>query len=48
MSTVTSAEFQRNVGLYQDKALTEPVTITKNGRVARPALGRGISSPQAP
>jgi prevent-host-death family protein len=32
MSTVTSAEFQRNVGLYQDKALTEPVTITKNGR----------------
>jgi len=32
MSTVTSAEFQRNLGLYQDKALAEPVTITKNGR----------------
>jgi prevent-host-death family protein len=32
MSTVTSAEFQRNLGRYQDKALTEPVTITKNGR----------------
>jgi prevent-host-death family protein len=32
MSVVTSAEFQRKPGLYQDKALAEPVTITKNGR----------------
>jgi len=32
MSVVTSAEFQRKLGLYQDKALAEPVTITKNGR----------------
>jgi prevent-host-death family protein len=32
MSTVTSAEFQRNVGLYQDQALAKPVTITRNGR----------------
>jgi prevent-host-death family protein len=32
MSTVTSAEFQWNMGLYQDKALAEPVTITENGR----------------
>lgn len=32
MSTVSSAEFQRNLGLYQDKALNEPVTITRNGR----------------
>lgn len=32
MATVSSAEFQRNLGLYQDKALSEPVTITKNGR----------------
>jgi prevent-host-death family protein len=32
MSTVTSAEFQRNVGLYQDRALREPVTVTENGR----------------
>jgi len=32
MSTVTSPEFQRNVGLYEDRALAEPVTITKNGR----------------
>ena len=30
--TVSAAEFHRNVGLYQDIALTRPVTITKNGR----------------
>ena len=30
--TVTSAEFQRNFGTYQDKAPTEPVAITRNGR----------------
>lgn len=30
--TVSAAEFRRNVGLYQDIALTKPVTITKNGR----------------
>jgi len=29
---VTAAEFHRNVGTYQDIALTKPVTITKNGR----------------
>ena len=32
MITVSSAEFQRNFGMYQDKALTEPVAITRNGR----------------
>ncbi|MGH8477547.1 MAG: type II toxin-antitoxin system Phd/YefM family antitoxin [Methylococcales bacterium] len=32
MITVTSAEFQRNFGRYQDVALTEPVAITRNGR----------------
>lgn len=32
MTNVSSAEFQRNLGRYQDKALSEPVTITKNGR----------------
>ena len=32
MITVSSAEFQRNFGRYQDKALTEPVAITRNGR----------------
>jgi prevent-host-death family protein len=31
MSRITSAEFQRNVGLYEDKALAEPITITKDG-----------------
>jgi prevent-host-death family protein len=30
--TVTAAEFHRNIGTYQDIALTKPVTITKNGR----------------
>jgi len=29
--TVSAAEFHRNVGVYQDIALTKPVTITKNG-----------------
>lgn len=32
MANITSAEFQRKLGLYQDKALSQPVTITKNGR----------------
>src|SRR5271157_5113557 len=30
--TVSAAEFHRNAGVYQDIALTKPVTITKNGR----------------
>lgn len=30
--TVSAAEFHRNVGVYQDLALTKPVRITKNGR----------------
>ena len=30
--TVTSAEFHRNIGTYQDIALTKAVIITKNGR----------------
>jgi len=29
---VTTAEFIKNYGSLADKALTEPVTITKNGR----------------
>lgn len=32
MRTITSAEFQRNFGRYQDAALVEPVAITRNGR----------------
>jgi prevent-host-death family protein len=29
---VPAAEFQRNIGLYQDRALSEPVFVTRNGR----------------
>ena len=29
---VPAAEFQRNIGRYQDVALTQPVAITRNGR----------------
>lgn len=32
MIKITSAEFQRNIGRYQDMALTQPVAITRNGR----------------
>ena len=32
MVKITSAEFQRNIGHYQDIALTQPVTVTRNGR----------------
>lgn len=30
--TVSAAEFHRNIGKYQDIALSKPVAITKNGR----------------
>jgi hypothetical protein len=30
MITVSAAEFQRNVGRYQDVALTEPVAVTRD------------------
>ena len=29
---VTSTEFQREVGRYADMALSQPVTVTRNGR----------------
>jgi prevent-host-death family protein len=32
MVRVSSVEFQKNFGRYQDVALTQPVTITRNGR----------------
>lgn len=32
MITVTSVEFQRNFGRYQDEAFKEPIAITRNGR----------------
>jgi prevent-host-death family protein len=32
MVKVSSAEFQKHFGRYQDVALTEPVAVTRNGR----------------
>jgi prevent-host-death family protein len=32
MIKVPAAEFQRNIGRYQDMALTRPVAVTRNGR----------------
>ena len=32
MVKISSVEFQKNFGRYQDTALTEPVTVTRNGR----------------
>ena len=32
MRRVSSTEFQKKVGLYQDLALIEPLTVTRNGR----------------
>jgi predicted nucleotidyltransferase len=33
MLKVPASEFQRNIGRYQDLALTEPIAVTRNGRV---------------
>ncbi len=32
MIKVSAAEFQRNIGRYQDLALTQGVAVTRNGR----------------
>jgi prevent-host-death family protein len=32
MIKVSAAEFQRNIGRYQDTALTQPVVVARNGR----------------
>ena len=32
MSRVTSTEFSKEVGRFQDSALTQPVVVTRNGR----------------
>jgi prevent-host-death family protein len=32
MIKVSAAEFQRNIGRYQDLALTQAVAVTRNGR----------------
>jgi len=32
MARGETGEFQRNIGRYQDLALTQPVAVTRNGR----------------
>jgi len=32
MVRITAVEFQKNIGRYQDIALSQPVTVTRNGR----------------
>ena len=32
MRRISSTDFQKKVGLYQDMALNEPLTVTRNGR----------------
>ena len=32
MQTTSSADFHRKIGHYQDRALVEPVMVTRNGR----------------
>lgn len=32
MMSVSAAEFQRNFGRFQDEALKQPLSITRNGR----------------
>lgn len=32
MQTTTSVEFHRKIGHYQDRALVEPIMVTRNGR----------------
>ena len=40
MEKVTSTEFRNNAGLYAEKALTAPVTITRHGREALVLLSK--------
>lgn len=32
MEITSAAEFQRRIGHYQDRALVEPIMVTRNGR----------------
>jgi antitoxin Phd len=32
MQVTTSAEFHRRIGHFQDRALVEPIMVTRNGR----------------
>ena len=42
---VTSADFQRNIGLYQDEALKKPLAVTMNGRPRTVLISAGNCSP---
>jgi prevent-host-death family protein len=41
MVRVSSAEFQKNIGHYQDMALSQPVVVTRNGRDRTVVLSAG-------
>ncbi len=41
MRRVSSTEFQKKIGLYQDIALTEPLAVTSNGREKIVVLSAG-------
>jgi hypothetical protein len=42
VSTVTSAEAQKNFGRYRERALAERVVVTQYGTFGGHHLGRGI------
>ena len=39
MLSVSAADFQRNFGQYQDEALKQPLSITRNGRERLVVMG---------
>lgn len=39
---VSAAEFQRNIGRYQDLALRRPVAVTRNRREYRADIKGGV------
>ena len=41
MLKVSAAEFQRNIGRYQDLALRQPVAVTRNGRDSTVLISTG-------
>ena len=53
MVRVSATEFQRNFGRYEDRALVEPVTVSRHGRdsvvlISKDAFDRLMSrTPQA-
>ncbi|WP_287054934.1 hypothetical protein [Mesorhizobium sp.] len=46
MIKVNAAEFQRNIGRYQDMALTQPVVVTRNDDADIAAL-EATSAPES-